>query len=206
MNWLDIFGSIDRDRNRATPMYARIYDIIRRGIESGQLAGNVKLPTERELSTLLELDRSTVSRAYLELEKAGLVDSHVGRGTFVREGTRHAGNGRPDRTEYPAMPWSEIYSRFSQTAFGMLSRQWAAQAVDAGVISFAGGIPTQEFFPQNEFREIVSYLNSPQLCADMFAYSPAEGHADLRAQLRKHLSEDGLIVDDDQLLIVSGSQ
>ena len=207
MNWLDIFGSIDRDRNRATPMYARIYEIIRGGIETGQLAGNVKLPTERELSTLLALDRSTVSRAYLELEKAGLVDSHVGRGTFVcDEGARQAGNGGPGRPDYPAMPWSEIFSRFSQTAFGMLSRQWAAQALDAGVISFAGGIPTQEFFPHNEFREIVSYLNSPQRLADMFSYSPAEGHPGLRAQLRKHLGEDGLVVDDDELLIVSGSQ
>src|SRR5215471_5115324 len=159
MNWLDIFGSIDRDRNRATPMYARIYEIIRGGIETGQLACNVTLTTERELSTLLALDRSTVSRAYLELEKAGLVDSHVGRGTFVcDEGARQAGNGGPGRPDYPAMPWSEIFSRFSQTAFGMLSRQWAAQALDAGVISFAGGIPTQEFFPHNEFREIVSYL------------------------------------------------
>src|SRR4030095_4639007 len=170
MNWLDVFGGIDRDRNRATPMYARIYEIIRGAIASGQLAGNVKLPTERELATLLELGRSTVSRAYLELEKEGLVDSHVGRGTFVRKGGRQPGYGNRQRSDYPAMPWSEVFSRFSQTAFGMLSRQWAASGLDAGVISFAGGIPTQEFFPQHEFREIVSYLTGPQRSADMFSY------------------------------------
>ncbi len=209
MNWLDIFGSIDRDRNRSIPMYARICEIVRGGIESGQLAGNVKLPTERELSALLEIDRSTVSRAYLELEKQGLVESHVGRGTFVQAGSR-GGDGRDEPVaqpiEYPAMPWSEVFSRFSQTAFGMLSRQWAASGLDPGVISFAGGIPTQEFFPQQEFREIVSYLNGTERSADMFSYSPAEGHPGLRSELRKHLRDDGLAVDEEELLIVSGSQ
>lgn len=205
MNWLDFFGQMDRLPNRAKPMYARICQALRGGIESSQLPANTKLPTNRELAALLKIDRSTVSRAYLELEKAGLVESHVGRGTFV---TKRA-PAQPGQAKTPAgtaVPWNEVFSRFSQTAFAMLSRQWAASALDKEVISFAGGIPTQEFFPDKEFREILCHLNRAGQSAEMFSYSPSEGHPALRRQLRGYLSEQGLAIQDEEMLIVSGSQ
>ncbi|HEY9868461.1 MAG TPA: PLP-dependent aminotransferase family protein [Candidatus Obscuribacterales bacterium] len=205
MNWLDFFERVDRLPSRAVPMYARICQAVRGGIESGQLPANTKLPTNRELAALLKIDRSTVSRAYLELEKAGLVESHVGRGTFVTQGASGKERAASPPTG-PAVPWNEVFSRFSQTAFAMLSRQWAASALDAEVISFAGGIPTQEFFPEQEFREILSHLNRAGQSADMFSYSPSEGHPALRRQLRQYLSEEGPAVGDEELLIVSGSQ
>lgn len=223
MNWLDIFAQVMGRRDRSAPMYARICQVVRDSIESGQLPGEMKLPTSRELSALLKIDRSTVSRAYMELEKAGLVVSHVGRGTFVRAGGKRndrpgGGGATPFRDEawprpyeagefgYPAMPWSEIFSRFSQTAFGMLSRQWASSGLDAGLISFAGGIPTQEFFPEGEFKTILSQLNRTGRSAQLFSYSPAEGHPVLRRELRQYLAEEGVAVAEEELLIVSGSQ
>ncbi len=43
------------------------------------------MPTERELSQKLQVSRNTVSMAYQELEKDGVLKSYQGRGTFVAE-------------------------------------------------------------------------------------------------------------------------
>jgi DNA-binding transcriptional MocR family regulator len=48
------------------------------------LAAGVQLPPQRRLADVLGLDFTTISRAYTEAQSRGLVESHVGRGTFVR--------------------------------------------------------------------------------------------------------------------------
>ena len=45
-----------------------------------------RLPTHRELAWELGVTVGTVSRAYAELERTGLVSGEVGRGTYVRRG------------------------------------------------------------------------------------------------------------------------
>jgi DNA-binding transcriptional regulator YhcF (GntR family) len=57
----------------------RIVECVRTAIDSGSLSIGDKLPTNRELSSFLKVDRSTVARAYLELSRLGLIDSQVGR-------------------------------------------------------------------------------------------------------------------------------
>ncbi|TPE51700.1 PLP-dependent aminotransferase family protein [Amaricoccus solimangrovi] len=66
------------------PRYVEIADAIARDIRSGILAPGGRLPPQRRLAERLGLDFTTVSRAYSEARSRGLVESHVGRGTFVR--------------------------------------------------------------------------------------------------------------------------
>src|SRR5579875_1206314 len=208
MNWLDIFGDVKGLKRPNLPMYAVIVGRIRESIQFGQLADNTRLPANRELAELLDVDRSTVSRAYLELEKLGLVHSHVGRGTFVRVSGAGAGGSARASAEHgcDSMVWPAKYSRASQAAFAMLSRQPGPIPAGSDVISFAGGIPSQEFYPYEEFRAIVARLLRTDRSADMFGYSPAEGNAQLRAEVRRYLKGHGISAGDDELLIVSGSQ
>jgi DNA-binding transcriptional MocR family regulator len=74
------------------------------------------------------------------------------------------------------------------------------------MISFAGGIPTEEFYPHEQFEKILSDLIKAGRAADMFSYSPAIGHPHLIAQVQKHLALQGVEASDDEILIVSGSQ
>src|ERR1700737_716526 len=110
MNWLDLLPTKEAQLDRNEPMYARITAGIRSAIESGQLSDNTRLPTNRELATLLKVDRSTISRAYLELSQAGLIDSHVGRGTFVRTGEQRQGSNSINGLA-SAISWSEKFSQ-----------------------------------------------------------------------------------------------
>jgi GntR family transcriptional regulator len=65
------------------PMYRYIADDLRAKITSGELAPNVKLPTEGELSDLYAASRNTVREAIRRLTDEGLLESRPGQGTFV---------------------------------------------------------------------------------------------------------------------------
>lgn len=66
------------------PRYLAIADAIARDIKDGRLKDGVRLPPQRKLADVLGIDFTTVSRAYAEAQARGHVESHVGRGTFVR--------------------------------------------------------------------------------------------------------------------------
>ena len=44
----------------------------------------MRLPPQRTLADALDIDFSTVTRAYTEARKRGLVEGKVGQGTYVR--------------------------------------------------------------------------------------------------------------------------
>jgi DNA-binding transcriptional MocR family regulator len=66
------------------PRYLAIAERLQRDIERGLLPPGSRLPTHRELAYRLGVTIGTVSRAYLEAERRGLIQGEVGRGTFVR--------------------------------------------------------------------------------------------------------------------------
>jgi DNA-binding transcriptional MocR family regulator len=76
----------------ARPLYLALVDQLAEDIRQRRLLPGTRLPTHRELAKRLRLDVTTVSRAYAEARRRGLIAGHVGRGTFVR-GPLH----RPDR-------------------------------------------------------------------------------------------------------------
>jgi len=85
----------------SSPRYMAIADLIEMDLRSGVLAVGDRLPPQRELAKRLNIDFTTVARGYVEAQKRGLVDSHVGRGTFVtggqdRERRGFASDAAPD--------------------------------------------------------------------------------------------------------------
>jgi len=70
--------------NRAGPRYLAIAEALQEDVSRGRLQPGARLPTHRELAYRLGVTVGTISRAYLEAERRGLVVGEVGRGTFVR--------------------------------------------------------------------------------------------------------------------------
>jgi DNA-binding transcriptional MocR family regulator len=66
------------------PLYLAIADALSVDIASGRLPGGFRLPPQRTLADQLGIDFTTVSRAYAEARKRGLVEGRVGQGTYVR--------------------------------------------------------------------------------------------------------------------------
>jgi DNA-binding transcriptional MocR family regulator len=65
------------------PLYARLADALAQDIALGKLCEGAKLPTHRDLAFRLSIGVGTVTKAYDEAERRGLLEAHVGRGSFV---------------------------------------------------------------------------------------------------------------------------
>jgi DNA-binding transcriptional MocR family regulator len=73
-------------KDRTVPRYQAIAGALAEDIERGVLATGDRLPTHRELARRLGVTVGTVTRAYAEAERRGLISGEVGRGSFVRAG------------------------------------------------------------------------------------------------------------------------
>ena len=73
------------DPGDPTPIYAQLERAIRAEIVAGRLSGGSQLPTVRQLAVDLRVNANTVAKVYSELERAGVLSTQRGVGTFVRE-------------------------------------------------------------------------------------------------------------------------
>ena len=62
---------------------------IRAAAAIGRLAKGDQLPTVRQLAVALRVNANTVARVYSDLERAGMVETRRGVGTFIAD-TSHA--------------------------------------------------------------------------------------------------------------------
>jgi GntR family transcriptional regulator len=69
-----------RDR---TPIYAQLERSLRAAIAAGRLRSGDQLPTVRQLAVDLRVNANTVARVYAELERAGVLETRRGVGSFV---------------------------------------------------------------------------------------------------------------------------
>lgn len=66
------------------PKYLKVFDALRRDIQSGRLKSGDRLPSEADLVRTFGTSRITVGRAVRDLQAAGLVARRVGSGSFVK--------------------------------------------------------------------------------------------------------------------------
>jgi DNA-binding transcriptional MocR family regulator len=69
----------------AGPVYLAIADALQADIRSGHLVAGMRLPPQRALAEALDIDFTTVTRAYAEARKRGLVEGRVGQGTYIKQ-------------------------------------------------------------------------------------------------------------------------
>lgn len=70
------------------PIYLQIVRQVRSSILQGELVPGTALPSIRQLAKDLQISVITTKRAYSELESEGLIDSMVGKGSFVSGGSQ----------------------------------------------------------------------------------------------------------------------
>ncbi|CAM4040294.1 GntR family transcriptional regulator [Bacillus manliponensis] len=76
---------IQLDPRSSTPIWEQIVHNIKGMILKNMLFPNDKLPSVRELASTLVINPNTVSKAYQELERQGLIETLRGKGTFVSQ-------------------------------------------------------------------------------------------------------------------------
>lgn len=74
---------IQVDIRSRVPIYEQLYENVRKMILQGALVEDEKIPSVRELASLLTINPNTIQKAFKALEKDGYIYSVSGRGNFV---------------------------------------------------------------------------------------------------------------------------
>lgn len=84
------------DSSESTPAYLQIANALERDVRTGVLITGAQLPSHRDLARALGITAVTVTRAYSEAARRGVVESSRGRGMFVRPVKRASVAGEID--------------------------------------------------------------------------------------------------------------
>jgi DNA-binding transcriptional MocR family regulator len=105
-----------------------IAEAIAADIASGRLCDGARMPTHRGLARLLQVTIGTVTRAYAEAERRGLIAGEIGRGTFVRAARlERFGVVKPAEGHVePFVDLSRNVPAVTETACAMVERHLAA--------------------------------------------------------------------------------
>lgn len=107
--------AISVDLKSGVPIYRQIIDQVKSAIATGTLGPGDRLPTVRQLAVDLSVNPNTVSRAYNELELTGLVETHMGSGTFI--GDKRVERDEVERRRMLDQICQEFLSRASSHGF-----------------------------------------------------------------------------------------
>ncbi len=186
--------SLDRDAGRdGRPVYRQIAAQIRHRIESREFEAGARLPTIRALARQLAVNRDTVALAYEELAADGVVESTVGRGTFVRSA----------EVEASPPPFEPAVSPLVQRLLD-LTRARPRFGSGSGGVPMHAVIPDASLYPMDSFRRILNRVlihGSPEL----LAYGDPQGHPALRDVVAERLRRAAIDVAADQIVLCHGA-
>src|ERR1700722_11724235 len=146
---------------------------------------------------------STVANAYAELESEGLIQGHVGRGTFIcgspvkqfTPAPRTNGNG------HGGTRWEALFA--DERGDEGLSRLMPNVPEDA--IAFVNARPSEEFFPVEEFRRCCNSVLKNE-GRRVLQLGSTDGYEPLKRVLIEMFRGEGMSVRPEQLLITDGCQ
>ncbi len=165
------------------PRYLAIAEAIAGDIRAGRLHSGARLPTHRDLAYRIGVTVGTVTRAYAEAERRGLIAGEVGRGTYVRDAG--AGIGFPLRDSGPI-------------------REPAALDADAP-IDLSVNYPVREATDRQLGDALRALANEPGV-SSLLDYQVNRGLAHHRAAGAALIRGSGLDVPADRVIVTCGAQ
>ncbi|WP_148615668.1 PLP-dependent aminotransferase family protein [Nocardioides rubriscoriae] len=160
-----------------SPAYAGLAETLTELVGDGRIGLGVRLPSERDLTEVLDVSRTTVTRAYQLLRDAGYAEARRGAGTFTR-----VPGGRSRAHDRALAP-----GRGGAGDSGTIDLNCAATSAPPGIAAayaWAGG-------------ELPAYLGG-------HGYFPA-GLPALQAAIAERYTARGLPTDPDQVVVTAGA-
>ncbi|MDQ3803207.1 MAG: PLP-dependent aminotransferase family protein [Acidobacteriota bacterium] len=159
------------------PRYVAIVEAIAEGVEHGRLKPGDQMPTHRDLANRLGVTIGTVTRAYAEAARRGLLVGETGRGTFVK------GNLFEDCLATPSA------------------------AEDDALIDLSLNIPPLSISDQlgQALTKTLSGLSARHGLSALLGYQPAAGAERHRAAGAEWVARAGMEARPQQVLVCSGA-
>jgi len=163
---------------RNGPRYRAIADALAEDVRGGRLTVGTRLPTHRDLAWRLKMTIGTVSRAYAEAERRGLITGEVGRGTYVRRRTTIA----------PVMPGDVLEESRDPDFIDLSINRPSAPGEGAAIAAALQGLASE-----------------PDLATLLDYHAPA-GHHEDRIAGAAFLNLCGLAATPEQVVVTAGGQ
>ncbi len=194
------------DRSDPKPIYAQVIENIRGLADSGSLPTGTALPSSRNLAKQLGLDRTTVCRAYEELQAQGYVDSRPGSYTRIRKRGKEAVRdpGRRSALDWRAACSAEANAILESHAL-FAPEKLTETPAGTGVVDFESLTPDARLFPLAGLgRSIRAVLGRPG--AESLDYANHQGYGPLREYISQRMRLHGVSVSADEILVTNGAQ
>jgi 2-aminoadipate transaminase len=196
---------IQIDRSAHVPIYLQIEESIRKLIAKGTLRPGDRLPSTRQLANSLGLNRMTVDAAFSRLEADGLINSQVGRGTFVNRvialPEQRAASTSPDPEALSRM-WGPLFVDLRSTSMFLPT---ASPRQNTNIICFEAAAPGPDLFPAIEFRRCVDFVLKRRV-NEISRLGPSDGLPALKSYLVRWIAQNGIEASEEEVLITTGCQ
>lgn len=114
------------DASSDVPIYSQIVEQVKRAIATGAAVPGGRLPTIRKLAAELNVHANTVARAYVEMERTGIVVTRPGLGTFITL--------RGDDSRLTAEREARLMGIVARMATEALSLGYSVEQVEAALV------------------------------------------------------------------------
>ena len=183
------------DMNNEQPKYIQIKNYFRTMIAKGMLQKGERLPSTRELSSILKVSRNTVISAYQSLFDDGFINMIQGKGAFVSD----IGLGLQKKW---FTDWENRVNHFAKesTKLDIVKNEiaWSQNMIPMSSIS-----PDPELFPMEDFKR--AFLNIISLEGNrVLNYGYAQGYKPLLNYLKNYMASKGIETEGKAILITNG--
>lgn len=198
------------DKKSSTPLFRQIADKIAELVAQGVLKPGDNIPPTRELAQKLEVNRSTVYRAYQELWAWGYVESRPGSYSTIRKRKEIVAD--PEDRDPTIIDWQACCAtgpRELNTVYwrneGLLERMRKRAEETGEAVDFATLCPDSRLLPVDEYRKCINdvLVNEGE---SLLQYGSPQGYEPLREFIASRMQLHSISVSKDDILITNGAQ
>ncbi|MBW5467022.1 aminotransferase class I/II-fold pyridoxal phosphate-dependent enzyme [Brevibacillus formosus] len=182
------------------PVAIQVKEYVKRLIIKGALQADQKLPSTREMSSLLKVSRNTVIAAYKGLEDDGFTYAIPGKGSYV---TAMVGHLAADKE---GTAWKiDWKARMNEYAISAVELDMMKQGIRAekGTISFTSIAPDEQLFDMGDVRR--AFMDRMAIEGQVLLnYGYAKGYKPLIDYLMRYMENKGVDLSGKDMLITNG--
>ncbi|WP_419880450.1 PLP-dependent aminotransferase family protein [Peribacillus sp. B-H-3] len=184
------------DRKQKKPIYKQLAEFIGNGIADGILPPDQLLPSERQLASELQVNRSTVVAAYDELESIGLIERKRGSGTRISKDIWGL-------TKKRIPSWNRYVEAGSFLPNMPVIQRIRKEIEGHSLINLASGELSEDLFPLDSLQKIAA----SRPFTGRLGYDHPQGSERLRNTIVEHVKRYRRIeTDSSSILVTSGAQ
>lgn len=200
-----LLAAIQLDKEDATPLYQQLYQAMQQAITAGQLTADLRLPSIRDLSALLNVSRNTITNAFDQLIAEGYLETKLGAGTFVASHPQHR------LVTMPSQPFEIAKSAKSSRRYSQRSRLISTASQNWIITNpqnpaFQYGLPALDHFPHETWAKLTAQRHRRGYSYRLNFSSAVGGYYPLREAIVEYLKlARGVKCQPDQVIITSGA-